>query len=454
MRLAPSEVIAPDALLADHDYQIKAYVFGAPELPSVMFIDTSTMHIVSVHTPISQDAMEFEVERAFAYIDGTPVPRTPLPTLVDGRFTNDQWEMIQAMATVPAPPADPTNAHADDPAAASLGRDLFGDMRLSPSGTQSCAMCHMASRSFTDGLPTGMGISTGDRNTPTALFTAHNRWLFWDGRADSQWAQALGPPENPGEMNSSRLFIAHVIADHYAAQYEAIFGPLPPLADTTRFPAAGRPGDSTYDGMTAADQNAVTRVYVNVGKSIEAFERTLTFPETAFDRYARGDFNAMSVAARDGLEQFAYDGCIGCHYGPMLTDDSFHNIGMPTGRRDGAPDRGRIDAIAQLLASPFRSDGPLSDAPRPSPIVDAVVDPEMLGQFHTPTLRGVALTGPWGHGGTFTDLESVIIHYATRATMAPDPTSAGHADIHLPGFHRDAEYVSHFVALLRAMSAP
>ena len=72
---------------------------------------------------------------------------------------------------------------------------------------------------------------------------AYTRWMFYDGRADSLWSQALDPTEAPNEYGSSRLFIAHTIAQYYQPQYEAIFGPMPPLDDTTRFPPSGMPGD-------------------------------------------------------------------------------------------------------------------------------------------------------------------------------------------------------------------
>jgi len=85
----------------------------------------------------------------------------------------------------------------------------------------------------------------------------------------------LGPFENPKEFNSSRLFVAHNIYDRYKTTYETIFGVMPMLADMARFPAAGKPGDSNWEMMTANDQKIVTQVYVNIGKSIAAYERTL-----------------------------------------------------------------------------------------------------------------------------------------------------------------------------------
>ena len=103
----------------------------------------------------------------------------------------------------PLPP-DPSNAVADDPRAAQLGEKLFLDTRLSVTGTVSCSTCHQPVRNFTDGLPQGKGIGTSQRNTPSIVGTAFSPWLYWDGRRDSQWSQALSPLEDPKEHGSNR----------------------------------------------------------------------------------------------------------------------------------------------------------------------------------------------------------------------------------------------------------
>ena len=443
----------PDALAADPDYRFKEAYLGAGQLPLVMLVDTRTMRVEHIATQPMSDELDQEITRALARVDGRPPPRLPTPVRYDGRFSPDQWDMIRAMSPVPAPPPDPTNAHADDPAAAALGRSLFSDASLSPAGTVSCATCHAPDRAFSDGRPTGLGVARGDRNTPSVLFAAHLRWQFWDGRADTLWSQALGPCENPGEMNSSRLFIAHAVAARYGDAYRAVFGPLPPLQDSGRFPASGRPGDRSWTAMTPADQDAATRVFVNVGKAIAAFERTLRARPAPIDAYAAGDLSALTPRARDGLSRWFEAGCIQCHHGPLLTDDSFHNIEMATGRVDGAPDRGRIDAVAQLLASPFRANGPFSDAPAMAAhLLELAPNDSMLGQFHTPSLRVTAATGPWGHGGTFSELERVVLHYA-QLGMMPATGTIGTRDLHLPNFHRSAEYVGSLVDVMRALSA-
>src|SRR6185369_7349930 len=109
------------------------------------------------------------------------------------------------------------------------------------------------------------------RNAPSVINAAYSSWLFWDGRRDSLWSQALGPVESNHEHNTSRLQVARLIYDKYRGPYETIFGPMPAMNDGTRFPAEGKPGDPAFDGMDAGDRVAVNRVFANFGKAIEAY---------------------------------------------------------------------------------------------------------------------------------------------------------------------------------------
>jgi cytochrome c peroxidase len=245
------------------------------------------------------------------------------------------------------------------------------------------------------------------RNSPSITFAAYGRWAFWDGRADSLWSQALGPTENPVEVGSSRLFIAHAIATYYAPQYAIVFGALPPLSDTTRFPPSGAPGDAAYDAMAQADQQAVTQVFVNMGKAIEAYERTFRGAGSTLDAYASGELSALTDAQKDGLLAFLQSGCAQCHSGPRLTDDAFHALRFPTGSLQAGPDPGRQAGIPKLTASAFDLGSSWSDDPslaRPAP----VAGPWTLGAFKTPQLRKVAMTAPYGHGGNYTYLSDVV----------------------------------------------
>jgi cytochrome c peroxidase len=165
--------------------------------------------------------------------------------------------------------ADPGNRWADDTAAAGLGERLFFDKRLSSNGQVSCATCHEPQREFQDGLALARGVGTTDRRTMPVAATSYSPFLFWDGRKDSQWAQALGPLESPVEHGGSRAQYAHVVATYYRADYERLFGPMPDLRLVPK--AAGPVADpvarAAWEAMPGKDRDAVTRVFVNVGKA-------------------------------------------------------------------------------------------------------------------------------------------------------------------------------------------
>jgi cytochrome c peroxidase len=327
-----------------------------------------------------------------------------------------------------------SSAVADDPRAASLGHALFFDARLSSNGEISCATCHDPARGFTDGKPVGEALGVVDRNTPTIWNAAHQRWLFWDGRADSLWSQALQPIENPLEMGSSRLAVAHLVAGDQPLRdaYQAIFGALPELADRARFPPQGRPAPArpedplhqAWSAMAPADQQAVDRIFVNVGKALEAYQRRLVSRNSSFDRFVEGlrrnDVQAMQVLspeARRGLKLFIGRGeCRLCHSGANFSDGEFHDIRVPP-RNGGMPlDAGRYEGIRALLASPFNAAGPHSDdrdglaAQRLRFLAQG---PHLWGAFKTPSLRNVALTAPYMHQGQFESLERVVEYYST-----------------------------------------
>ncbi len=146
-------------------------------------------------------------------------------------WTEEETRLVLSLglASLPALPADPSNAVADSPDAASLGKALFFDTRFSANGKVSCGTCHLPERQFQDDLPRAKGVGETARRTMPIAGTAYSPWLFWDGRKDSQWAQALGPLESAVEHGTDRAYIAHLIEAHYADQYAALFGPLPTL---------------------------------------------------------------------------------------------------------------------------------------------------------------------------------------------------------------------------------
>ena len=444
--------VPPDAIGLDPAERFGAVALAGILLPVVVIIDARTLQLVRPLFAPQAGRVEHEIDVQLAQLDGVAPPAPFAPSLTDGRFTRDEWDLIQGMAWPSALPPDVSNAHSDDPAAAALGAALLADTGMSPASV-ACATCHQSAMGYGDGRAVGHGVMDVTRNTPTLYAAALTRWPFWDGRVDSLWAQALGPSENPREMGSSRLFIAHRIQSTHRAAYEAVFGAMPDLSDAARFPAAGLPGDPAWTAMTAADQGVVTRIFTNYGKAIEAHERTLSPPPTAFDRYVAGDLTALTSMERDGLHEYIQDGCADCHFGPQLSNNAFHHIGMPGFGTGATLDVGRIAAFDVLAASPFRREGAYADAAATDPLAGLTSFPESTrGAFRTPTLRALSATGPYGHAGTFTNVRDVVVHYATvRMPAMADPHVAGTIDPHLVGFDNVPGRVDTITAFLMTL---
>ena len=451
-----SRVDAPQGLALDPGFQLAPLNPSDLPLPLYALVDTRTMVARRVLSNPDPDSLALRIRQEIDALDRAIGPVDAPPKTFDGLFTRDQWDEMHAMTMPDAPPADPTNAHADDAAAAALGQTLFTDSLLSPSGNVSCATCHDPNKSFQDSAPVAVGIGPGDRNSPSVLLASYAPWQFWDGRADSLWMQATGPFENPIEFDSSRLFVAHGIASRYSAQYTTIFGALPDMSNASRFPANGKPGDASWDAMAPADQAAVTTIFANVAKAIEAYERTLRVQPNALDAYIGGNPSALTADQKTGLKSFFVNGCAQCHWGPRMTDDAFHVTRFPTGRQDHAADRGRIDGIPQLLANEFIETGVNSDSKIDTHgLASLTATPSTLGSFKTPPLRGVADTAPYGHGGSLATLLDVAQSFGTGGVADSDPSSCGTIEPWLPKFDAtNQQAIATFLAVLTAPRAP
>jgi len=355
------------------------------------------------------------------------------------RFSEEEKAVIASLslANLPPLPADPSNRVADLPAAAALGATLFFDHRLSGKGEVACATCHKIDRQFQDDLPRAVAVGHNNRRTMPLAGVAWNPWFFWDGRRDSLWAQAITPLEDPVEHAGNRTAYARFMYENFHDRYERIFGPFPPLDGLPRdaSPLGTDAEKAAWASMSPEQQDAVNSVFANIGKMIAAFERSLTPPETRFDRFARalaagkepvpGD--DLSGEERAGLKLFIGKAqCIRCHNGPRLTDGHFHNTGVPP--VDGLPaDLGRETGVVKVAADPFNCLGKLRDGP------DAGCGelrfmvkqgPELRRAYKTPSLRGVADRPPYMHAGQIATLEEVIDHDA-RAPASSD----GHSEL-------------------------
>jgi len=381
-----------------------------------------------------------------------------------GPLTDDEMTRLRDFALTGDPPADSSNAYAGDLKAAQLGKLLFFDGRYSgplqapynsgwqvngalgaagASGAVSCSACHDPASGGADSrsrpTATSLGSAYTGRNAPTVINAAYSpHWQFWDGRVDSLWSQALGPPEGTAECNSNRLKVVHFLYDHdgYRMKYEEIFG-VGSLDDVPSFPAEGMPGNKPGCQSTDATEPAndaydcigddavyarINTIYANFGKAIAAYEQLLVstaFTPSPFDAFMAGNSDAMSPAALRGARLFiGRAGCAECHTGHTFTDFDFHNIGAPqTGEYAKPVDDGRFAGLGALTANMFNRKGNFSDDQTDTAylqkVQDLMGDPPISykGQFKTPSLRNVAKTAPYMHDGVYASLWDVVNHY-------------------------------------------
>ena len=259
-----------------------------------------------------------------------------------------------------------------------LGKKLFFDRRLSGDGTMSCASCHIPDQAFTDGQELSLSYPTTRnwRNAPTLLNVAFSKRLFHDGRAASLEEQALFPVMSPFEMNLNLDFLEEKIriVPEYKAAFRKVFG-----------------GEANLKRIAMA---------------IASFERTLVSVNAPLDRFLKENENALSAEARKGYEVFTGKGkCSDCHFGPHLSDDRFHALGVPENpetRKDP-----RIAATRRFVAkvSGYDDYGNLAEDPGRYLVTK---DRKDWKAFRTPTLLEVSKTAPYMHNGMLKTLEEVI----------------------------------------------
>lgn len=240
-----------------------------------------------------------------------------------------------------------------------LGRRLFHDTRLSRDDTIACASCHPLNKAGADGLPVaeGIGKQRGTLNTPTVFNTAFNFRQFWDGRAATLEEQAEGPVHNPVEMASSWAEVLGKLKQdaQYAVDFHALW----------------------RDGVTAA----------HLTEAIAEFERSLITPNAPFDRYLRGDTQALSARARRGWDLFRNLGCVACHQGVNLGGNMYSSLGV---MGDFFAERGRPVLKSDL--GRFNVTGREEDR----------------HIFKVPSLRNIERTAPYFHDGSVATLAEAV----------------------------------------------
>jgi len=284
----------------------------------------------------------------------------------------------EAFAKIIYPPDNPTTEEG-----LALGRALFFDPLLSADSTISCGTCHLPERAFTDGVAISVGINgrVGRRNAPGLANVGYlHETLFWDGRADNLEAQALHPVAAPNEMGGSWQLLISKLRRHpnYWPQFKRAFG-LQEMAELNPD---------------------------HVGKALAQYQRSLISSDSKYDRVQRGaatftEEEALGNAIFFDLADEADPGkfanlptgeCAHCHIPPHFTNQLFFNNGL--------------DEVHDLddFTDPGR--GPVSGSKYDN------------GKFRTPSLRNVALTGPYMHDGRFNSLEEVVDHYNSGGQYA------------------------------------
>lgn len=397
-------------------------------------------------------------------------------TTTDLGWSPSEIKLLKTLSidSLPRYTADWRNPLAGNPHAVALGRRLFSDDGLSGDGKLSCQSCHPPDRWFQDGQVTAKGQVRLSRNTPSLVGVRRRAWFYWDGRKDSLWAQALEPIENPNEMNGTRSAVARRILEDDALrrQYEQVFEAAQ-TGDWSTWPLrasplGGRREREAWAELTPEEQRRITRIFVNVGLAIAAFEATLELPVTRFDRFVRAVLandktragELLSEREQRGLRRFISgdSGCVSCHLGPRFTTDSFHNIG--TGRdRHGQFDAGRFGARDALLNDEFNCRGPWSATDARCHHLDTIQRVEVIsltnGSFLTPGLRNLLHSAPYMHDGRFSTLKEVLEHYRSP----PEKSRHRHELPRLNLSDQDAQDIVAFLETLsvdqdKATSAP
>lgn len=255
-----------------------------------------------------------------------------------------------------------------------LGEKLFNDRRLSKDNTVSCASCHNLSKNGADSVPLSIGIGgkKGTVNSPTVFNTGFNFRQFWAGRAASLEEQVTGPIHNPLEMGSNWVEVVSKLNKDAALVSE--FKQIYP------------------EGVHAK----------SVADVLATFQRSLVTPNARFDKYLRGDKNALTVEEVKGYQLFKSYGCVACHQGVNVGGNMFQTFGV--------------------MGDYFAKRGNPTDADLGR--FNVTKNEADKHSFKVPSLRNVALTAPYFHDGsaaTLNDAVDVMFRYQLgRSAPAQD----------------------------------
>jgi cytochrome c peroxidase len=233
---------------------------------------------------------------------------------------------------------------------AKLGKKLFFDPILSVDNTISCASCHDIFNGGDDGRKFSIGIKgrVGDINAPTVFNSVYNFRQFWDGRAETLFHQTWGPIENPVEMGNTFAELKNALEKTpYKYEFEQIYD----------------------DGITKE----------NISDAIVEYEKTLVTLNSPFDRYIKGDENAITDEQKEGYRLFKDNGCIACHHGKNVGSNLYNKFGV-------------MKEAKSLRLGRY----------------DVTKKEEDKYYFKVPTLRNINQTAPYLHDGRYDNLEDVV----------------------------------------------
>jgi cytochrome c peroxidase len=306
-----------------------------------------------------------------------PKPSVPTPDTVKA--------VIGPLGPLPVPDDNPmTQAKVD------LGKRLFEETRLSGDGSMACHTCHLPDHGYA--VPTALGPAYPSqqerRNSPSLVNVGYTLPLLWDGRAGSLDKQALGPLGNILHMNGNPDLAAEQLKNDetYRKAFKRVFG-----------------------------DEAITPE--RIGAAIATFERTLVFDNSPFDRYMTGQRDALDEAQKAGLALFlGKANCMACHRGPTLTDNQFHNLGVPDQDVTGNPAAlASIRFDAQRMG--LKDWAELKDDPGRELATKEAGD---HGKFRTMGLRNIDQSPPYMHNGALPTLEEVVVFYNRGGGEAPN----------------------------------
>ncbi|WNC73627.1 cytochrome c peroxidase [Thalassotalea psychrophila] len=344
----------------------------------------------------------------------------------DVQWTKKEFALINSLRLAKLPNNKPSlsNKFADNLNAIELGRKIFHDSRFSQNNNISCSTCHKADYNFTDNLALAKGLKKTTRRSMPIVGMEHQTWFFWDGRKDSLWSQALGPLENEREHGISRTEVLKLIRQYYKDDYIAIFGELPAVkpqyVQQIAYPSSDNTlANTTWQTIPTAQQQDITQAFVNIGKSIAAFVRTIKPQNTRFDVFADSlkeeklNNTILTKQEQLGLKLFiGKANCINCHNGPLFSNGEFHHAGVIDNKEI---DHGRGAVIDTILDEEFNCYSQWSDANAATecPHLDYLAIDQVKYQqtFKTPSLRNVAIRSPYMHAGQFNSLQEVLRNY-------------------------------------------